>query len=192
MVDFFGSYSGITSGLWQGFKYFLYIIPVIIIIVWIIAYYRNKKTYCYPVRIFRIREQGKVLESNFRGGYIGRKNSAPYFCIKTGKWWWQKVELTKTPNPKYLDEQDRVYYLQIDIDTYVQLKRKFDGGIMRLIPVEPDIKYGAILSIQRIKDVLRLEPTWKKLAPYVALIIVAITLIAGYAILLNTKCPVAG
>jgi len=39
---------------------------------------------------------------------------------------------------------------------------------------------------------LRLEPTWKKLAPYVALIIVAITLIAGYAILLNTKCPVAG
>ena len=188
-MGFFDAYTGMFSGWGQNLVYLLYILPFLIILVWFISYKRDKATYKYPVRIFRIREQGKVLESNYKGGYIGRRNSAPFFSIKTGRWWWNRIELTKTPNPKYLDEQDRVYYMQIDADTYVQMKRKFDDRIMSLIPVEPDIKYGAILSIQRIKDVLRLEPTWKKVLPYVALIIVGIVLIVGYAILLNTKCP---
>jgi len=192
MANFWDSYSGIIAGFGQSFIYLLYILPFLIIIIWYISYRRNKATYKYPVRIFKIREQGKVIEVNYKGGYIGRKNSAPFFSIKTGRWWWQRIELTKTPNPKYLDEQDRVYYMQVDVDTYVQLRRRFEEGIMRLIPVEPDIKYGAVLSVQRIKDVLRLEPTWKKVLPYIALIIVGIVLIAGYAILLNTKCPVAG
>jgi len=188
-MAFWDAYGSMFSGWGQNLVYLLYILPFLIILVWFISYKRDKATYKYPVRIFRIREQGKVLESNYKGGYIGRRNSAPFFSIKTGRWWWNRIELTKTPNPKYLDEQDRVYYMQIDADTYVQMKRKFDDRIMSLIPVEPDIKYGAILSIQRIKDVLRLEPTWKKVMPYVALIIVGIVLIVGYAILLNTKCP---
>jgi len=188
-MAFWDAYGSMFSGWGQNLVYLLYILPFLIILVWFISYKRDKATYKYPVRIFRIREQGKVLESNYKGGYIGRRNSAPFFSIKTGRWWWNRIELTKTPNPKYLDEQDRVYYMQIDADTYVQMKRKFDDRIMSLIPVEPDIKYGAILSIQRIKDVLRLEPTWKKVLPYVALIIVGIVLIVGYAILLNTKCP---
>ena len=88
-----------------------------------------------------------------------------------------------------MDEDDRVYYKQIDINTFIQVKRNFHPGTIDMTPVESDVKYGAILSVQRIKDVLRVEPAWKRLLPYVGMTLVAVVLIVGYAILLNTKCP---
>jgi len=160
--------------------------------VCLIIFIRNKYIFKYPVRIFRIRENGKVIESNYVGGYIGRKNSAPFFRIKAGFFPWQVIDLTTTPNPKYLDEQNRVYYKQIDVDTYIQMKRTFveDKGVT-YTPVASDVKYGAILSIQRIKDVLRTEPTWKKILPYAGLILVFTLAIVLYVLALNMKCPVA-
>jgi len=180
-------YSGMGSGIVNGLYSLLYILPIVIVIIIFIVTIRDKKIYRNPVRIFRVRENGKVKEGNYKGGYIGRKNSAPFFRIKTGRWWWQYIDLITTPNPKYFDEQDRVYYKQIEVNTFIQMKRVFLKGIVGYAPVESDIKYGAILAVQRIKDVLRTEPAWKKVLPYAGLLLLAIVFIVAYAMLMN-KC----
>ena len=193
-LEFLNSFKEIGSGIFSGLYYLLYLVPIAAFLIWISMIFRNRKLYRYPVRIFKVRENGSVLEHNVKGGYIGRKNSAPFFRIKLG--WFKSVDLTTTPDPKYMDEQDRVYYRQIDVDSYVQLRREFgdfideEGKKVVFTPVESDVKYGAILSVHRIKEVLRTEPTWKKILPYAGMVIVAVVLITGYAILLNTKCPV--
>jgi len=191
-MAFFDFLGGWGSSAMQGLYYALWIIPIIVLAVVAIIVIRNKIIFRYKVRIFRVREGGKVKEGNFKAGYIGRKNSAPFFRIKTGKWWWQHIDLTTTPKVEFMDEEDRVYYKQIDINTFVQMKRIFleDKTNVAYTPVESDVKYGAILSVQRIKDVLRTEPTWKKVLPYATIIFLGMILLAGYAILLNTKCPV--
>jgi len=178
-TDLGGSIGGVLYSL-------LYIIPIVLILVVGFLKMRSMMVYKYPVRIFRIRENGKVKELNTRGGYVGRQNSAHFFRIKTGRWWWQCVDLTKTPNPAFLDEEDRVYYKQIDIDTYIQMHRKFtEDEKVTYTPVEADVKYGAILAIQRIKDVLRVEPAWKKVLPYAGLAIMAVVFIVAYAMLME-------
>ena len=187
-----GGMGGFLGSAGTILKWCLYLSPILILIIWLIVYFRNRTIYVHPVRIFRLRENGKTLESNFKGGYIGRKNSAPFFRIKTGKWWWQYLDLIKTPNPKYLDEQNRVYYLQIDIDTFVQLRREFGKTSFVLTAVEPDVKYGAILKIQRIKDVLRQKSLLSTLAPYFGLIILFITAIIGWWFVMDSKCPSIG
>ena len=188
-LEFLNSFKEIGSSIFSGLYYLLCIIPAAIFFFWVIMFFRNKKVYCYPVRVFRVRENGKVIEFNTKGGYIGRKNSAPFFRIKLR--WFKSVDLTTTPKPEFMDEQNRVYYKQIDIDTYVQLHRQFlEDDKVTFSAVESDVRYGAILAVQRIKDVLRTEPTWKKILPYAGMVLVAIVLITGYAILLNTKCPV--
>ena len=189
MAELFGFLGGWGGGIADSLMLLVYALPIILIAVFIMASVRGKMIYKYPVRIFKVRENGKVIELNRKGGYIGRRNSAPFFRIKTGRWWWQQVDLNKTPNPKYLDEQDRVYYKQIDVDTYVQMRRTFPNphpkNEIQLHPIEPDIKYGAILSIQRIKEVLRVEPAWKKIMPYAGLVLMAVVFIVAYAMLMN-------
>ena len=186
-MGFFDAFKGMGGGVVQGIIWFLYAVPIIIVGIVIITSIKNRMVYSYPVRIFRVRENGKYKEGNYKGGYIGRKNSAPFFRIKTGKWWWQVIEMTTTPNPKYFDEQDRVYYKQIDVNTFVQMRREIKEGTVIYTPVESDVKYGAILAVQRIKDVLRTEPTWKKILPYAGLILMAIVFIVSYALLMD-KC----
>jgi len=187
------SYSGMFGWLihlnfWIIFIFFLIIAVIICVIVWI----KNKFIFIYPVRIFRTRENGKVKEKNCVGGYIGRKNSAPFFRIKTGWWWWQYVDLIETPKVQFIDQDDRVYYKQIDVNTFIQLKRIFDNSIIKFTPVESDVKYGAILSIQRIKEILRADNVWKKLAPYFALVLVFIAAILGWWFVMSSKCPSIG
>lgn len=190
-MSFLSPFTGMFGGLSSTFLYILYLLPVVLIIIAIVVFIRNKMIYRYLVRIFRTRENGKVLEANYKGGYIGRKNSAPFFRIKTGRWWWQYTDLIETPKPEYMDEQNRVYYKQIDVNTYIQLKRNFGKGEVNYTPVESDVKYGAILSVQRVKEVLRTEPAWKKILPYATLIILAIVFIVSYAMLMN-RCSGGG
>jgi len=223
MADFWGTFSGMGGQLMGMLYYALYVIPIVGAAALVIMGLRNRKLYRYNVRIYRIRENGKVKENNFKGGYIGRKNSAPFFRIKTGKMWWQHIDLTTTPIVKYMDEEDRVYYLQIDVDSFVQMERKIENlkeGIFdeirnlvkkkgetdrdkilvqikreinlkdittKFTPIESDIKYGAILSVQRIKDVLRTEATWKRVLPYVGLILVFLLAVICYAMMMD-KC----
>jgi len=185
MVSLGSVFGGMGGWIGTSIRWLLYIIPAIIIVFLIGYWIRQRIIFKYKVRIFRTRENGKVKEVNCKAGYIGRKNSAPFFRIKLGRWWWQIVDLIETPKVEYMDEDDRVYYKQIDVSTYVQLKRKIEAGTISFTPVESDVKYGAILSVQRIKDVLRTEPTWKKVLPYAGLIILAIVFIVSYAMLMN-------
>jgi heme A synthase len=163
-------------------------------VIFIIASFaRGRIVYKYPVRIFKTREYGGVKELNCKGGYIGRKNSASFFQIKTSKWLpWKKINLNTTPNPKYMDQDNRVYYWQIDLDTYVQMRRTFDKSVVSFAPVEQDVKYGAILDIQRIKEVLRSNNPWAKIAPYIALVLVFMAAIIGWWFVMQSKCPNLG
>jgi len=179
----FGGMFGWLGGFKSMIPIIFAFIPIIGLGILLITTLRNKKIYKYKARIFRIREGGKHKELNFKAGYINRVNSAPYFKIKTG--WFKSIDLITTPNPAYIDEEDRVYYQQIDVNTFVQMKRRFEKGTVVMTPVESDVKYGAILSIQRIKDVLRLEPTWKKLMPYIGLTLMAVVFIVAYAMLMK-------
>jgi len=174
------------------FWWIFYIFIIGIVAALVISMIRTKMTFKYPVRIFKTRESGAVKEQNCKGGYIGRKNSASFFQIKTGRMPWQKINLNTTPNPKFMDQDNRVYYKQIDLGTYVQLKRGFDRDAITFSPVEQDVKYGAILDIQRIKEVLRTENPWKKLAPYFGLVIVFIFGILAFWFVTNGKCPSVG
>ncbi len=61
-----GIFSGAGSGIMEGIKIFgFYILPALVIGVILFIQYRNKSIYRYKARIFRIRENGKVKESNF-------------------------------------------------------------------------------------------------------------------------------
>ena len=180
-------FSGAGGTLMTTLKILVILSPFLLIFAFVIIRIKNKLLYKYKVRIFKVRENGKVKELNTVGGYIGRKNSAPFFRIKIGRFWWQIKDLTTTPNPKYMDEDDRFYYFQNDIDTYIQVRRDFNPKGVEYSPVESDVKYGAILSIQRIKEVLRVESTWKKLAPYVTLVLLSVIFLVAYAMLMN-KC----
>jgi hypothetical protein len=192
MADIISSVGSAASSTISSLKWVLYATPLILVVGWLGMWYREKKIFIYPVRIFKVRENGKVTEVNCKGGYVNRKNSAPFFRIKLGKWWWQHVDLTKTPNPEGMDEQNRVYYKQIDVDTYVQLRRTFSPGLVTLTPIEPDIKYGAILSIHRIKQILEGESGWKKIAPYIGLILMFMLAIIGWWFVMDSKCPSIG
>lgn len=189
------------GGVGDVLLYVLYASPLLILLIWLIIFYRNKKIYQYPVRILRERENGKVKEINRKGGFIRRKGGTPFFRIKTGFWWWNVTDLSETPKLEYMDEDNRVYYKQIDIDTYIQMKREVVGGIektnketgeiglIKLIPVETDVKYGAILAIQRIKEVLRPTDKWKTIASIAGMVLIFALAIVGWALLMNAKCP---
>lgn len=156
-------------------KYLLYLSPVIVLAGIAAFLIRGKILYNYPVRIFRTRENGKVLEKNCKGGFIQRKNSAPYFRIKFGPFWWQKKDLNSTPKTALMDEQNRVYYNQIDIDTFVQMKREFNPDKkVKFTPVDSDVKYGAILDIQKIRDVTAKKDTLMKYLGWGALMLIAV------------------
>jgi len=185
--DIVNSITGAFAGV--SYWWIVWILLIGAILYVIISAIRGKMIFKYPVRIFKTREHGTVKEQNCKGGYIGRKNSASYFQIKTGMFPWQKINLNTTPNPQYMDQDNRVYYKQIDLNTFVQLKRSFTGDAINYDSVEQDVKYGAILDIQRIKEILRTESTWKKLAPYFALVIIFIFGVLAFYFVTNAKCP---
>jgi hypothetical protein len=203
---------GIFSALY-GIKnvliYFLYLSPLIIVLVIALIHFRNKKMYQYPVRILRQRENGKYKEINRKGGFINRKGGTPFFRIKMGFWWWKFKDLSETPKLSYMDEDNRVYYKQIDIDTYIQMKREVleDAGgekvmgsdgkehimpTIKLLPVETDVKYGTILSLARIREVLSPKDKWKTIASIGGMVLIFALAIIGWALMMNSKCPTVG
>lgn len=168
-------------------------ILVIVLLIVCVVIIKNKKKFVYPVRIFRTRENNKVVEVNYKGGYIGRKNSSPFFRIKTGFWWWKYIDLLTTPDLRYMDEQNRVYYRQDDVDTFQQVKRFFDVDTnVHFQPVEADTKYGAILSIQRIRQLTGGSDKWKTIAAIGGMVLIFSLAIVGWALMMNAKCPTVG
>ncbi len=186
MVDIVGQFSGLGSGFVTGLKSLVYILPILGIAIALILYFRNKSLYKYPVRIFRIRENGKHKEFNCVGAFINRVGNAPYFRIKTGRLPNQGIDLFTTPEVRYMDEEDRVYYQQTDVSTFQQVRRYFDkDGNVHFDTVESDVKYGAVLAAMKVRALMTIEPTWKKVLPYFGLAICAVVYIVSYVLLLQ-------
>ena len=186
MVDIVGQFSGLAGGFITGLKSLIYILPILTIAIALIMHFRNKSMYRHPVRIFRIRENGKHREVNYMGGFIKRQGLSSYFRIKTGKLPNQGIDLTITPEVKYMDEEDRVYYQQTDVDTFQQVRRYFDENKnVHFAPVGSDIKMAVTLAALKINSVTIAEPTWKKVLPYAGLAICAVVYIVSYVLLLQ-------
>jgi len=180
-------YSWINDLKQFGPIFFIFFLVLVILII-IAMILRDKFLYTFKVRIFRTRENGKVIEINKKGGFITR-GSITFFVIKYGPFWWQNKYLTENPRLDCIDEENRVYYKQIGINSFVQLRRVFKEDEVQLIPVETDIEYGAILSIQRIKDVLNPKDLWKTVISIGAIVLIFSMGIIGWALLMNAKCP---
>jgi len=175
MANFFALYSNFGS---QVAGILVWLVPTIIFLIvagFILYLAMQRKLYRFPVTIFSERENGAIKEIETRGAFIARKGSSPFFRIKLGTFKYR--DLLSPPKLEGLTPLNRIYYYQKDIDTFIQLKRQVSDSIVNFVPVEADIKYGAILSIQRIRDVLRKE---NKLEKYIApvTIIVGLMLIA--------------
>lgn len=171
--------------LWIG----VFLVCAVVIYVLVTAL-RNKKMFIYKVRIFQTRENGSVKELNYKGGYLRNKNTGvTKFRIKKGRMPWDVIDLTTTPNPSAMDYENRVYYKQIDLKTYIQVKRVFDKSLLVYKPVEQDVVYGAMIEMKRIDQALSKDSTWAKVAPFVALGIIFVFGIIGWYFVMDAKCP---
>lgn len=160
---------------------------VLSIIGIIIAYVRAKRKYIYPVRIWKIRENGKKVEINKLGGFLKRSDGTAFFRIKLGKVLLspKKKDLWETPDPRYMDEDNRVWYTQIGTDTFVQNAAYLDKRIVNVVPISDVEKEVAIQTVKSIDKALDDTPLWQKILPYVGLLILGIIFIIAYAILMD-------
>lgn len=189
-----GMFGGVLSRfsgfnpLWIG----IFIICAVVVYLVVVALI-NKKRFVYKVRIFQTRENGSRKELNYKGGYIVNKgNGTNKFRIKKGKLPWDFIDLTTTPNPKAIDFENRIYYKQIDLKTYIQVKVVFDKSILIYKPIEQDIQYGAMLEMKRIDQALAKENKWAQVGPMVVMGIIFVTCIIGWYFLMDAKCPTTG
>ncbi len=143
---------------------------------------KNKVKFKYRAEIERRRQtsaDGTATSSKRLSGKAGyfRKGSKMIFKIKYGFFPWNVIDLTKLPDPKYMDSENTVYYLQLNKDSLVQAKKSVDwtnGGI-ELEPVESDMKYGALLDIHERDVILQQQSAWQKYGGPVLLSLIFVT-----------------
>ncbi len=183
----------ITSRMFHGISgfnwiYLVYALIFFLVFGFIFMLIQDKKKYVYKVRIYQTRENGSVKELNYKGGYF-KGRSGVRFYIKRGLLPLNKIVLKTTPNPAMMDFENRVYYKQIDVDTFIQLKRVFDKDILLFKPVEQDVKYGAELDLLGMEKALKNESTWAKIAPFIAMAMIFVLAIIGWWMVMDAKCP---
>jgi uncharacterized membrane protein YcjF (UPF0283 family) len=190
--DALGSmYGGITSKFTEfNWMWFAGIVVLGVILYLGITMIRNKKIFIYKIRIFQTRENGSVKEINCKGGYLKNKNTGiTKFRIKKGRMPWDWVDLTTTPQASAIDYENRIYYKQIDLKTYIQLKRVFDKSILMFQPVEQDVVYGAMLEMKRVDEALHKDSNWAKVAPFITMGVIFVLAIVGWYFVMDAKCP---
>jgi hypothetical protein len=117
------SLSSIQGGLYDIALYVFYALIAVGVAVFGYMKYRDKKVFIYPVRIYRQRNNGQVKEFNTFGGYT-KKGIQNKFTIKMTKF--KKKELDKLPLSEFMDEDNRIYYWQLNPDApLIQVKRDF-------------------------------------------------------------------
>ncbi len=171
VLENFSQYLNFGGGFFSGsfFSIIIWGLLAIPIVLMGIFYLRYRLKYVYNVEIEKRRqnEKGEPTESKKvigRGAYI-TKGIKTLFRIKYG--WqlpWQKFELNLLPDPKYMDSENRVYYLLLNKDTLVQAEKKIDweDATIKLEPVDLDLKYGALLDAHERGVIFETESTWKK------------------------------
>lgn len=145
-----------------------------------VIFIRNKLKYVYYGIIFKRRQsleegipESKVLKG--KAGYFNKKGKS-VFRIKYGIKPWDMVELNKLPDPNYMLDNLAVYE-QLNKDNLVQCKMDIDwDGGLKIVPVEEDLKYGALIDIYEKDKVL---DTKKISTTTVGMIIIGMILVAG-------------
>jgi len=181
------AFAGMGSVTFRILASFLPIIFIIIIIIVLIYLWIQRRTYRFPVSIISEREGGGTKERETRGAIIARRGSSPYFSLKTG--FRSSKMLPKLPRLYGMTGSDRLYFYQKDPDTFIQLKRNLSEGLVDLEPVESDIKYGAILSIQRIRQLTQKQSMWDKYGNAITIGFGLMVLLIMFILLLNKFDP---
>jgi hypothetical protein len=158
----------------------------IIIAIAVIGFmiWRNK-VYKFPVTIFSERSNG-VAETYDKGAFLRRKISkVPYFRLLK-----RKKEIMQHPMMNAIAQNtNRLYFYQKDMDTYIQLRPVIDDKILRYEPIDTDLKYGAIIEIQKIRDVVAVENKFMKFAPWFGLVILFVAAIVFLYMLVQKFDP---
>lgn len=181
----------------------IYVLPLLLGLGFILMKVHEKKVYIHPVRIFKRRDSGKVKEINKKGGFVKTKSGIRLFRVKIGAMPWSTRD-EDLPDMRYMDEDDRVYYNQIDPDMWIQCDRTFtykrkvkvkkdNGEVEEVImdveytPVPTDIKSKTISELQKAREVLGLESTWSRILPHITLLILGLIFLIAYYMLMNNS-----
>jgi hypothetical protein len=163
------SFDSVQSGLYGYAIWIIYGILALGVAVFGWMKWQDKKIYIYPVRIYRQRNNGQVKEFNTFGGYI-KKGNISQFSIKMTRF--KKKTADKLPLSEYMDEDNRIYYWQLNPDApLIQIKREFKVEQI-LVPndrfIEPSkeevdraIKY-AILELNDKEETKKLSEEEKR------------------------------
>jgi len=159
--ELWGLNGGLSGQISDVVTYVLWGILFLVVAGVIFKKYRDKKIFKYPVRILRKRQNGKTKEINTIGGYIVNKHKVTEFIIKTGKFKTKKMSFL--PDADLMDEDDRVYYYQIDPETYIQtyktlnFKKIFVPNKKFIPPTEEEKEILIKLSLEENKELSRDE-----------------------------------
>jgi len=144
----------------------------------------NKVKYQYYGEIYKRRqgikgEPPSAVLVRGKAGYFTKRTGKTVFRIKWGSMPWQRVELTKIPDPEHMIG-NKVVYFQLNKDNLIQAKVNVDWeGTFSLELVEDDLKYGAMLSMEENTKIL----DQKKMSPMVVgMIVMGLVLISGIVV----------
>lgn len=163
----------------------LVLLPLIFIIVIAYLVYRDKSIYTWKVRLYQIRDNGTVKEKNYKAGFI---QGGKLFRIKTSKFNpRKKIDLNRSPDPKYVDEENRVYYKQIGVGSHnlMQLERVFDDSKVKFSPITTNQYYGAVQAIKDAKNAVTKKSNGAQIAMIAGFVIMAISFIIAFIMLVD-------
>lgn len=161
------------------------LIPLILIILASFMLYRDFTIYTYKVRIFQIRENGSVKEKNYKAGFI---EGGRIFNIRTSKFNPKKrIKLNRSPDPHFIDEDNRVYYKQIGVgsNNLIQLKRVFDETSVNLNPISTNQYYGTLLAIKEAKNAVSKKTNVGQIVLIAGFVIMAIAFLVAFIMLVD-------
>jgi len=161
-------------------KVFLYGGVVILLVVVLKFLTSLKFKYTYRAEIFKKRQDYNDIPTSVHNygiaGYFKKRSGKTVFKIRYGIRPSQVIELSKLPDPSYM-LGNKVIYLQLNKDNFVQAKVKIDwNGEYELEPVEDDLKFSAELDINeklRVLDTQKIKPV------IVGMIIMGMIIVAG-------------
>ena len=156
---------------------------IIVVAIALIGFFIYRKVkYQYYGEIYKRRQgiSGYGIPSAVlvrgKAGYFTKRSGKTVFRIKWGELPWQKIEMSKLPDPDHMIG-NKVVYLQLNKDNLVQAKVTIDWeGKFKLEPVEDDLKYGAELSMKENAQIL----DQKRLSPMVVgMIVMGMIIVSG-------------
>jgi len=142
-----------------------------------------KFKYVYRAEIFKRRQDyDGIPTANVSygiAGYFKKRTGKTVFRIRYGIRPSQVIELSKLPDPNYMIG-NKVVYQQLNKDNFVQSKVNIDwDGLLKLEPVEDDLKYSAEMDINeklKILDTTKIKPI------VVGMMIMGLIIVAGIVV----------